>query len=110
MPEDYSKDTVIAILGASVALSGLLLVFAGLLFSQAAAFPKDTTDDDVIEKYRKAGRLAMWPFLFSLVISAGSLAWLLCPYTAMFTGVWISFGVLLFATAVYGFWVTWGLL
>ena len=64
---DNAKDVAIAILGASVGLAGLLLVFSGLLFSQAAAFPKDTTPDDVIDRFRGAGRIALWPFLLCLL-------------------------------------------
>jgi hypothetical protein len=107
---ENSKDTMIAVLGGSVALAGLLLVFAGLLFTQAAAFPKDTTDDDVIERFRRAGRFAFWPFLLSLLIAGLCLAWLLCPNDVGFRIAWISFAVLLSITAIYGFWVTWRLL
>jgi hypothetical protein len=103
---ENSKDIAIAILGASVGLAGLLLVFSGLLFSQAAAFPKDTTPDDVIDRFRNAGRLAFWPFLLSLLIAGLCLSWLLQPNTAMYCVAWISFGILLLATAGYGYWVT----
>jgi hypothetical protein len=107
---ENAKDTMIAVLGASVAMAGLLLIFAGLLFTQAAAFPKDTTDDEVIERYRKAGRFAFWPFLLSLLIAGLCLAWLLSPNETGFRVAWFSFAVLLFVTAVYGFWTTWRLL
>jgi hypothetical protein len=36
------KDVIIAVLGASVAISGLLLVFCGFLFAQASSFPPST--------------------------------------------------------------------
>lgn len=54
MPE-YSKDTIIAVLGASVGLAGLLLVVAGYVFSQINSFPSENTDDTVIKNYEIAG-------------------------------------------------------
>jgi hypothetical protein len=107
---DNAKDVMVTVLVASVALSGLLLVFAGLLFSQAAAFPRDTTDDDVIDRFRRIGRLALWPFLLSLCIAGLCLWWLLCPNESVYLAAWISFAILLSAAGVYGFWVTWRLL
>ncbi len=107
---DNSKDVVLAVLGASVALAGLLLVFSGLLFSQAAAFPKATTDNAIIKRFKRAGRLATWPFILSLVIAGDCLSWLLCPGGITYGVAWISFFFLLIATASYGFWVAWRLL
>jgi hypothetical protein len=107
---DNSKDVIVAVLGASVALAGLLLIFSGLLFSQAAAFPRATTDNAIINRFRRAGRSAMWPFLLSLVIAGDSLLWLLHPGDIVYRVAWISFFVLLIATAGYGFWVAWRLL
>ncbi len=52
---DASKDIVTTILGASVGLAGLLLVFSGFLFAQAEAFPRATTDNATINKFKKAG-------------------------------------------------------
>jgi|SRR5215469_1130876 hypothetical protein len=108
MPEP--KDAIIGILGASVALAGLLLIFSGLLFTQAAAFPRDTTDDATIERFKRAGRLACWPFLLSLAISGLSLAWLLRPVDVEFAITCVAFFVLLGVTVVYGFWSAWKLL
>lgn len=56
---DHAKDLVIAILGGSVALAGLLLVFSGFLFAQAESFPPEHTDDATINRYKSAaGRAA----------------------------------------------------
>jgi hypothetical protein len=103
---DNSKDIAIAILGASVGLAGLLLIFSGLLFSQAAALPKDTTPDEIIDHFRNGGRVAFWPFLFSLLIAGLCLAWLLHPNPMTYCLAWILFTALLVVTAIYGFWVT----
>jgi hypothetical protein len=108
MPEP--KDAVIGILGASVALAGLLLVFSGLLFTQAAAFPRDTTDDATIDRFRRAARLACWPFLLWLVTAGMSLAWLLYPAPVEYAVTCVSFFILLVVTAAYGFWTAWKLL
>lgn len=96
---------MLAVLAGSVSLAGLLLIFAGLLFAQAAAFPKDTTPDDLIDRFRNAGRSVLWPFLLSLLIAALCLAWLLRSSPALYAVAWIGFGVLLIGTAGYGFWV-----
>jgi hypothetical protein len=99
---DTDKEVIIAILGASVALAGLLLVFCGFLFTQAASFPRETTPDDVIDRYRRAGKSGLIPFLISLALAGTSLAWLLCPAPWLFSVCWIGFSCLLVLTAIYG--------
>ena len=95
------KDVIIGILGASGALAGLLLVFSGFVFSQAASFP-DTTPDAVIKKYTKAGRLALLPFLGSLVTTLLALAWLLHPVGCIFWPCVGLFAVLVLGIGIYG--------
>jgi hypothetical protein len=51
MPEP--KDTIIAILGASGALAGLLLVFTGFIFAQAAS--------EVTGSFARAAKIALYP-------------------------------------------------
>ena len=100
MPEP--KDVIIGILGASGTLAGLLLIFSGFLFTQAAAFPPATTDNVVIEKYRNAGRLGVVPFLLALLVSALAFAWMLYPCSYIYLPCAIGFGFLLVASAIYG--------
>jgi len=76
---EYAKDVMLGVLGASVALGGLLLVFCGFVFAQAASFPPATTDDSKIESYKRAGRLGLWPFVGSLVNAVAAVAWLVWP-------------------------------
>jgi len=95
------KDVIIGILGASGALSGLLLVFSGFVFSQAASFP-DTTPDSVIKKYTKAGQLAVYPFLGSLATTLLALAWLLHPVICIFWPCVVIFAALVVGIGVYG--------
>lgn len=100
MPE-YAKDVVIAVLGSSVALAGLLLVFSGFVFAQAEGFPKATTDDAIINRYRNVGRAGLVPFLISLGLAAVSVVWFICPSENLYKSSVYGFLFLLLGTAVY---------
>ena len=99
---DYAKDVIIAILGASVALAGLLLVFSGFVFGQADSFPRATTDNAIINKYRNVGRFGLAPFLLSLALSGIAVVWLLYPSRDLYFASVIGFMVLLLGSGVYG--------
>ncbi|HEY5021446.1 MAG TPA: hypothetical protein VII30_03050 [Gemmatimonadaceae bacterium] len=101
MPE-YAKDVMIAVLGGSVALAGLLLVFLGFVFTQAAAFPSETTDDEKIARYRNAGRLGLLPFGVAIADAALVVLWLWKPCATMYGLALGVFAALLLATFVYG--------
>jgi hypothetical protein len=95
------KDVMLGILGASSALAGLLLVFGGFLFAQAASFPSDT-DERITGKFEKVGRLSVWTFLAFLIICVLCTVWLLHPQELIY---WISawmFLISVMATGVYG--------
>jgi hypothetical protein len=95
------KDVVVGILGASGALAGLLLVFGGFIFSQAASFPS-STDDQIIRKYTKAGRLAIFPFWGFLITTLLSIAWLLHQSTCVYVACVSLFVILVIGTGIYG--------
>ncbi|HKM81922.1 MAG TPA: hypothetical protein VJY15_13295 [Candidatus Acidoferrum sp.] len=99
MPE--AKDVIIGILGASGALAGLLLVFGGFIFAQAASFPS-STDDKITARYTKAGRLAIFPFWGFLITTLLSLAWLLHPNSCLFFSCVSLFVLLVIGTGIYG--------
>jgi hypothetical protein len=100
MPE-FSKDVMIATLGAAVGLAGLLLVVAGFALAQASNLPS-TMDDAVIDKYKTAAKWGVAPFLLALADAAVSLWWLLESSKCLFsTAVW-GFFLLLVLTAAYG--------
>ena len=99
---DATKDIVTTILGASVGLAGLLLVFSGFLFAQAESFPRATTDNAIINKFKKAGRFGLIPFLLALLLAGMSIVWLLWPDPCLFLLSWTGFIVLLLGTALYG--------
>jgi len=93
---------MLGVLGASVGLGGLLLVFCGFVFAQSASFPAATTDDKTIEKYKNAARLGLWPFLGATLESIAVVVWLLCPGSMLYFGILWFFILLLAATAAYG--------
>ncbi len=95
------KDVVVGILGASVALTGLILVFSGFIFAQAASFPP-TTDDQIIKKYTTAARLALLPFWTSLVTTILSLIWLLHHSPYIYAISVFLFFALVIGTGIYG--------
>ena len=102
MVPENATDTVLGILGASVGLAGLLLVFCGFLFAQAASFPQEHTDDATINRYRNAGKLGVWPFLGSLGIALAATVWLVVGGCLFYYGIVTIFVILLVATALYG--------
>jgi hypothetical protein len=95
------KDLILGILGASGALAGLLLVFGGFIFSQAASFPS-STDDQIIGKYTKAGRLAIFPFWGFLITTLLSVTWLLHPIYYVYVACVGLFVILVIGTGIYG--------
>src|SRR6266516_1866958 len=99
---EYANDVMLCVLGASVGLGGLLLVFCGLVFAQAANFPPATTDDAKINRYKNAGRLGLWPFLGAIVDSLAVVIWFLCPSTRLYFFTLWFFILLLAVTALYG--------
>ena len=99
---DSPKDIVIAVLGGSVSLAGLLLIFSGFLFSQAAGFDPDNTPDKIINHYRHAGRVGVFPFFMCLALAGVSIWWLRAPSDALLSICWYGFIALLVVTAAYG--------
>ncbi len=83
-------------------IAGLLLVVAGFVFAQAATFPPDETDDEVIAGFEMAGRLGLIPFLLALVEAGASLLWLVHKSDYLYTGVIWGFFLLLILTGLYG--------
>jgi len=99
---EYAKDVAIALLGAAVAVAGLLLVVSGFVFSQAASFPS-TTDDDLLERYEMAAKIGLVPFAVALLEAAASLLWLAHKSDCLYSGIIWGFFLLLALTALYGF-------
>ena len=89
------------VLGASVSIAGLLLVFSGFLFTQAATLPA-TMSDEIIDRFRRGGKLAMVPFLLSLLVAGASFWWLLHQTVWLYDQISYGFMLLLVVTAAYG--------
>ena len=99
---EYAKDVAIALLGAAVAIAGLLLVVAGFVFTQGASFDPDVTDDTIIDGYRTAGRLGLIPFVLALAEAGVALIWLVHKNNGLYTGTIWGFFLLLVLTGLYG--------
>ena len=71
---NYAKDVVLAVLGASVGLAGLLLVFSGFVFGQASA-ASTVVPDKKIARYKSVGRAGLYPFLGAIGNSLAAILW-----------------------------------
>jgi hypothetical protein len=95
------KDVVIATLGASAAIAGIILIFSGFLFAQAATFPVETSDK-LLEKFRLCGKLGALPFVSCMAVTGISFWWMLSPGAcAYWLNIWM-FGITLVITTGYG--------
>lgn len=70
------KDVVIAILGASAALGGFVLVFLGIVITSKESYG-GAAGDEVISPYRLSGTVLLGAFGLSLITVALSLLWLI---------------------------------
>jgi hypothetical protein len=70
------KDVVVAILGASAALGGFVLVFLGVVITSYQSFP-GATSDEVVRPYRISGTALLGAFAVCLITVAVSLIWLI---------------------------------
>ena len=95
------KDVILAVLGASSAFAGLLLVFSGLTFTQAASFPSDT-DNKIINRVRSAARFGIYPFWGFLIVTLLSLVWMLHQSNCLYLVCVILFICLVLGTGIYG--------
>jgi len=95
------KDVILAILAGAVALAGLLLIFSGFVLSQATGFP-NTVDNSITEKFEKAAKFGIWPFLLALGVSFCSFYWLLHPGHTLYCLAVYGFIALLIGTGLYG--------
>jgi hypothetical protein len=70
------KDVVLALLGASAALSGLLLMFLGLVVGAYGGLPGDTPRS-VKTPYRRTGTIILVAFAIGIVCLVLATCWLL---------------------------------
>jgi len=79
MVED--KEIVLAIFSSSFAIAGLLLVFAGFLFSAYSSFPVAGTTEETLRPYKEAIWGAMLVLVLDTLVVAAALSWLLTEQT-----------------------------
>jgi hypothetical protein len=91
------KDIILGILGASVSLSGLLLVFIGFVYSHAETFESIPRRD----RYRKTSKGGLIPFVETLVCAWLCLGWL-TGNQELYWWALQSFRAGMILTAVYG--------
>ena len=70
------KDVVIAVMGASAGLAGLVLVFLGLVATATASFPPGTKKD-IVAKARKPAYAVLASFGLGLACVAFATWWLI---------------------------------
>lgn len=99
---DNAKDLIIAVMGASVRLAGLLLVFGGFMFAQASGFPPDTTDDAIIKRFQNAGRFSALPFALCIAVAGIASWWPYSPEPWSFSVAFWGFLVALAGALIYG--------
>ena len=105
MPPDVvlHKDVVIALLGASAALVGLILVFVGLVINAYSALGSSATEG-AKAPYRCMAGLTLVPFGLGLAQIGFGTAWLLLQWEWLYgwvVGLFIATAVML---AVAAFW------
>lgn len=69
------KDVVLGLLGASAGLSGLILVFLGLVISTYQSFPGNTPAK-VLERYKRVAVMILVAFALGVLCVALATAWL----------------------------------
>ena len=92
-------------MAASGTIAGLLLIFSGFLFAEAASLPK-TTDDKILEKFTRAARFAIIPFCGFLGTTLLATAWMIHPNVCVYWICTILFLALVVMTGIYGAWAS----
>jgi hypothetical protein len=72
------RTLITSVFGAAAGLSGLLLVFLGIVVSAFQSYSA-ATPAAAVAPYRRAGRAILVAFLLGLATVAVALAWLLSP-------------------------------
>jgi hypothetical protein len=92
------RETITAVLGSSVGLAGILLVFIGFVYSRVETFEQS----DRVRKYRLVARLGALPFLLALISAWMCLKWLDAPSADLYVNAILAFQACLILTGIYG--------
>lgn len=100
------KDIVIAILGASAALAGFVLVFLGIVITSYEGYA-DPVADAVLRPFRVSGSALLGAFALCLITVAISLIWLINGGSiGLYDATIALFAVQLVAVFVSALWTT----
>jgi hypothetical protein len=102
------KDVVLSIFGVAAGLSGLVLVFLGLVVTTYQSFGGDTPKK-VLSRYRHAAALTLAAFALGMACVALSAAWLLKlgQGQALYAAVAWTFGAQIVTLLVATGWTAW---
>ncbi len=95
---DMENGTITTLLGSSVGLAGILLVFVGFLYSRAESFERAGT----VRKYKWVAKAGIVPFLFALISAWLCLLWIGQPSVDLYNYAMLSFQACLILTGLYG--------
>lgn len=98
------KDVVVAILGASAALGGFVLVFLGLIIAGYQSYAGDVPDA-VVRPFRTAGGILLAAFGLCLVVVISTLAWMVAggptDSYGLLVALFVALLVLVFGAAAW---------
>lgn len=77
------KDIAVAVLGASVGLASVLVVFMGFLLAHAQTFPNDLPNT-ITRRYKLAARWGLAPTAGAVIEALACFAWLLSGATWLY--------------------------
>lgn len=92
------SQIISTILGSSVALAGILLIFVGFVYSRTETFERT----DRIQRYRVVAKLGLIPFMLALVSAWLCLNWLGSPSVDLYNYAVLVFRTCLVLTGSYG--------
>ncbi len=90
--------TITTLLGSSVGLAGILLVFVGFLYSRSEAFE----NVKLMRKFKRVAKAGIVPFLFALISAWLCLLWIGQPSVDLYNYAMLSFQASLILTGLYG--------
>jgi hypothetical protein len=93
-----AKDVVLAVVGASAGLAGLVLVFLGVLVSAYQSL-LGKISEKTLQRIRTATEIALGVFAFCLAVVALGIVWLVIPgghcfYVAVVVSFFVELGTL----------------
>lgn len=98
------KDAMTAVVGGGISLGGLLLIFVGFLFAQAAAlaYASSPTPKPITQRYRALAVLGIIPFSLALLTALAALAYWFAPSPALAHWVLAAFAFCVVVSIIYG--------